>query len=77
MPRATRFVSIRAIAPSPGFFSADAILLLFGQEAAGAAGATGSEIKEAVGQAALTRHWLTILNGLRIDFDHFKAKMGG
>ncbi len=46
-------------------------------EAARAAGATEGEIKEAVGQAALTRHWSTILNGLQIDFDQFKAEMGG
>ena len=46
-------------------------------EAARAAGATEGEIKEAVGQAALTRHWSTILNGLQIDFDQFKTEMGG
>ncbi|MCR8827865.1 carboxymuconolactone decarboxylase family protein [Pseudosulfitobacter koreensis] len=46
-------------------------------EAARAAGATEGEIKEAVGQAALTRHWSTILNGLQIDFDQFREEMGG
>lgn len=46
-------------------------------QAARAAGATEGEIKEAVGQAALTRHWSTILNGLQIDFDQFKTEMGG
>ena len=46
-------------------------------EAARAAGATEGEIKGAVGQAALTRHWSTILNGLQIDFDEFKTEMGG
>jgi AhpD family alkylhydroperoxidase len=46
-------------------------------EAARAAGATEGEIKEAVGQAALTRHWSTILNGLQIDFDQFRTEMGG
>ncbi len=46
-------------------------------EAARAAGATEGEIKEAVGQAALTRHWSTILNGLQIDFDQFRKEMGG
>ncbi|AZQ68398.1 carboxymuconolactone decarboxylase family protein [Silicimonas algicola] len=46
-------------------------------EAARAAGATEGEIKEAVGQAALTRHWSTIINGLQIDFDQFKEEMGG
>ncbi|TYC54099.1 carboxymuconolactone decarboxylase family protein [Rhodobacterales bacterium] len=46
-------------------------------QAARAAGATDAEIKEAVGQAALTRHWSTILNGLQIDFQQFKAEFGG
>ncbi len=46
-------------------------------EAAIAAGATEGEIKEAVGQAALARHWSTILNGLQIDFDEFRAEFGG
>lgn len=46
-------------------------------EAARAAGATEEEIKEAVAQAGLTRHWSTILNGLQIDFDAFKAEFGG
>jgi AhpD family alkylhydroperoxidase len=40
-------------------------------------GASDQEIKEAVAQAALTRHWSTILNGLQIDFDEFKAEFGG
>lgn len=43
-------------------------------QAAIAAGATEDEIKEAVGQAALTRHWSTVLNGLQIDFADFKAE---
>lgn len=46
-------------------------------QAARAAGATEGEIKEAVAQAALTRHWSTILNGLQIDLDEFKAEFGG
>ncbi len=45
--------------------------------AARAAGATEGEIKEAVGQAALTRHWSTILNGLQIDFEAFRKEVGG
>ena len=45
-------------------------------EAARAAGATEREIKEAVAQAALTRHWSTILNGFQTDFDEFKAEFG-
>lgn len=46
-------------------------------EAARAAGATEEEIKEAVAQAALTRHWSTILNGLQIDFDEFRREFTG
>ncbi len=40
-------------------------------------GATDEEIAEAVAQAGLTRHWSTVLNGLQIDFDTFKAEFGG
>jgi AhpD family alkylhydroperoxidase len=40
-------------------------------------GASDEEIKEAVAQAGLTRHWSTILNGLQIDFEEFKAEFGG
>ena len=43
-------------------------------QAAIAAGATEDEIREAVAQAALTRHWSTVLNGLQIDFEDFKAE---
>jgi AhpD family alkylhydroperoxidase len=32
-----------------------------------AAGASDRELKEAVGQAAITRHWSTVLNGMQID----------
>ncbi len=46
-------------------------------EAAKAAGATDQQIAEAVGISALTRHWSTVFNGLQIDFDQFKAEMGG
>jgi AhpD family alkylhydroperoxidase len=31
------------------------------------AGATDRELKEAVGQAAITRHWSTVLNGMQVD----------
>ena len=41
------------------------------------AGATDEEIAEAVGMAALTRHWSTIFNGLQIDLAQFKKDMGG
>jgi AhpD family alkylhydroperoxidase len=41
------------------------------------AGATDEEIAEAVGMAALTRHWSTIFNGLQIDLAQFKKDVGG
>lgn len=41
------------------------------------AGATDEEIAEAVGMAALTRHWSTIFNGLQIDLAQFKKDFGG
>jgi AhpD family alkylhydroperoxidase len=40
-----------------------------------AAGASDEEIAEAVGMAALTRHWSTIFHGLQIDFEQFKAEL--
>lgn len=40
-------------------------------------GASEEEIKEAVAQAALTRHWSTVLNGLQIDFDEFRKEFAG
>lgn len=40
-------------------------------------GATDEEIAEAVGMAALTRHWSTMFNGLQIDLVQFKKDMGG
>jgi AhpD family alkylhydroperoxidase len=45
--------------------------------AAKAAGATDEEIAEAVGMAALTRHWSTIFHGLQLDFATFKQELGG
>jgi AhpD family alkylhydroperoxidase len=41
------------------------------------AGATDEEIAEAVGMAALTRHWSTVFHGLQIDLAQFKKDMGG
>ncbi|MFO1210588.1 MAG: carboxymuconolactone decarboxylase family protein [Amaricoccus sp.] len=41
------------------------------------AGATDEEISEAVAVSALTRHWSTFFNGMAIDFDQFKADLGG
>lgn len=40
-------------------------------------GATQEEVAEAVAQAAYVRHWSTVINGLQIDFDTFKAEFGG
>ena len=45
--------------------------------AAKQAGATDEEIAEAVGMAALTRHWSTIFHGLQIDLAQFKKDVGG
>lgn len=41
------------------------------------AGATDEEIAEAVGMAALTRHWSTIFHGLQINLAQFKKDVGG
>lgn len=41
------------------------------------AGATDEEIAEAVGMAALTRHWSTVFHGLQIDLAQFKKDVGG
>ena len=40
-----------------------------------AAGATESEIREAVATAAHVRHWSTVLNGMAYDVDAFKAEV--
>lgn len=44
----------------------------FHTAAAKANGATDEEIREAVGMAAETRHWSTVLNGSQIDMETFK-----
>lgn len=41
------------------------------------AGATDAEVSEAVAQAAYVRHWSTVLNGLQIPLETFKAEFGG
>ena len=46
-------------------------------KAAREAGATDEEIAEAVAMSALTRHWSTFLNGMAVDFDQYKADLGG
>ena len=43
-------------------------------KAAKAAGASEEEMREAVHQASLTRHWSTILYGNQYDFEGFKAE---
>lgn len=40
------------------------------------AGATDEEVREAVAIAATERFWSTMLNGLEIDLDQFKAEFG-
>lgn len=40
-------------------------------------GATDAEVSEAVAQAAYVRHWSTVINGLQIPFETFKAEFGG
>ena len=38
-------------------------------------GASEAEIREAVATAAIVRHWSTVLNGMQVDFDDFKAQL--
>jgi AhpD family alkylhydroperoxidase len=40
-------------------------------------GASQEEIAEAVAMAGLTRHWSTFFNGMQLDFNQFKAELGG
>lgn len=42
-----------------------------------AQGATDQEVSEAVAQAAYVRMWSTVINGLQIPMDTFKAEFGG
>ena len=42
-----------------------------------AQGATDAEVSEAVAQAAYVRMWSTVINGLQIPFETFKAEFGG
>jgi AhpD family alkylhydroperoxidase len=37
-------------------------------------GATDQEIREAVGMAAITRHWSTVLNGMQVDTAAFRQE---
>lgn len=45
--------------------------------AARQAGATDEQIAEAVALSALTRHWSTVFHGLQVDFEQYKAELGG
>ena len=42
-----------------------------------AMGATDEEIKEAVAQAAMVRHWSTVIHGAQIDLEEFKKEFNG
>ena len=42
-----------------------------------AMGATDEEIKEAVAQAAMVRHWSTVIHGAQIDLEEFKKEFDG
>ncbi len=46
-------------------------------ESARLAGATDAEIAEALGMAAITRQWSTVLNGARADMAAFEADVAG
>jgi AhpD family alkylhydroperoxidase len=46
-----------------------------GTQFARAAGATDRELKEAITQAAITRHWSTVLNGMQIDASAFDKEV--
>ena len=39
-------------------------------------GASDAESREAVATAATVRHWSTVLNGMAVDFEAFKAELG-
>lgn len=52
-----------------------AYCVYFHTEVAKAYGATPEEIKEAVGLAAISRHWSTVLNGNAIDLATFRREV--
>lgn len=45
------------------------------QKNARAAGASETEVREAVATAAHVRHWSTVLNGMAYDFETFKIEV--
>jgi AhpD family alkylhydroperoxidase len=51
--------------------------IYFHTVSAKAMGATDEEIKEAVAQGAMVRHWSTVINGAQIDFEEFKKEFDG
>ena len=42
-----------------------------------ALGATDEEIKEAIAQAAMVRHWSTVIHGAQTDLEEFKKEFDG
>jgi AhpD family alkylhydroperoxidase len=54
-----------------------AYCLYLDTETARMAGASDLEIREALGMAAITRHWSTVLNGMRLDRDEFHRDVRG
>jgi len=51
--------------------------IYFHTVSAKAMGATDEEIKEAVAQGAMVRHWSTVINGAQIDLEEFKIEFQG
>ena len=48
--------------------------IYFHTQAAKLNGASDAEIREAVGMAAITRHWSTVLNGMQVDQAQFRQE---
>ena len=51
--------------------------IYFHTVSAKAMGATDEEIKEAVAQGAMVRHWSTVINGAQLDLEEFKKEFRG
>jgi AhpD family alkylhydroperoxidase len=51
--------------------------IYFHTVSAKAMGATDEEIKEAVAQGAMVRHWSTVINGAQIELEEFKKEFDG